>query len=55
MSRRRRSRAAREHHDFDFLFGSWVEDVTVDRALTEQRAIDEDVWKWSEPGALATL
>jgi hypothetical protein len=36
---------SREHHDVDFLFGSWVEDPSVDRALADQRAIDEDVWK----------
>jgi hypothetical protein len=34
-----------ERHDLDFPFGSWVHDSAVDRALEEQRAIDEDVWK----------
>jgi hypothetical protein len=38
-------RESMEHHDLDFLFGSWVEDPTVDRALADQRAIDEDLWK----------
>jgi hypothetical protein len=38
-------REASEHHDVDFLFGSWVEDLTVDRALADQRAIDGDLWK----------
>jgi hypothetical protein len=38
-------REAMEHHDVDFLFGSWVEDPTVDRALADQRAIDEDLWR----------
>jgi hypothetical protein len=38
-------REASEHHDVDFLFGSWVEDLAVDRALADQRAIDEDLWK----------
>jgi hypothetical protein len=33
----------REHHDVDFLFGSWVEDALVDRALADQRAIDPDL------------
>jgi hypothetical protein len=36
---------ATEHHDLDFLFGSWVEDPTVDRALADQRVIDEDLWR----------
>jgi hypothetical protein len=35
----------REHHDLDFLFGSWVEDPVVDRALREQRRIDKALWK----------
>jgi hypothetical protein len=38
-------REASEHHDVDFLFRSWVEDPTVDRALADQRAIDDDLWK----------
>jgi hypothetical protein len=38
-------REAREHHDVDFLFGSWSEDPSVDRALADQRVIDEDLWK----------
>jgi hypothetical protein len=36
---------ASEHHDVDFLFGSWVEDRAVDRALADQRAIDPELWK----------
>jgi hypothetical protein len=38
-------REAREHHDLDFLFGSWVDDPIVDEALAKQRTIDEDLWK----------
>lgn len=38
-------REAREHHDVDFLFGSWVEDPAVDQAMADQRAIDEGLWK----------
>ena len=36
---------AAEHHDIDFLFGSWVEDEAVGTALAEQRRIDKDAWK----------
>jgi hypothetical protein len=36
---------AAEHHDVDFLFGSWVDDPAVDRALADQRRIDEDLWQ----------
>jgi hypothetical protein len=36
---------AAEHHDLDFLFGSWVEDPAVDEALLAQRHIDRDLWK----------
>lgn len=36
---------ARQHHDVDFLFGSWVEDHAVERSLAEQRAVDEDLWR----------
>ena len=36
---------AKEHHDLDFLFGSWVDDPAVDAALADQRAIDADLWK----------
>jgi hypothetical protein len=38
-------REAGEHHDADFLFGSWVEDPLVEGALAAQRTIDEDAWK----------
>jgi len=34
-----------EHHDLDFLFGSWVDDPTVDRALADQRLVDVDSWR----------
>jgi hypothetical protein len=37
-------REATEHHDLDFLFGSWVQDPRVDSALADQRVIDEDLW-----------
>src|SRR5689334_10087150 len=36
---------AKEHHDLDFLFGSWVDDPAVDQALADQRKVDEDLWK----------
>jgi sugar phosphate isomerase/epimerase len=36
---------AAEHHDVDFLFGSWVEDPATERALADQRKIDESLWK----------
>ena len=36
---------AAEHHDLDFLFGSWVEDEAVDAAIGEQRRVDADLWK----------
>jgi hypothetical protein len=36
---------AKEHHDLDFLFGSWVDDPAVDQALEDQRKIDEDLWR----------
>lgn len=36
-------REASERHDVDFLFGSWVEDGAVDRALADQRTLDEDL------------
>lgn len=38
-------REAAEHHDLDFLFGSWVEDSAVDQALAEQRTVDAGLWK----------
>ncbi|MBK9260509.1 MAG: hypothetical protein IPM54_11845 [Polyangiaceae bacterium] len=34
-----------EQHDLDFLFGSWVDDPEVDKALEEQRQIDPELWK----------
>lgn len=33
------------HTDLDAFFGSWVADPVVDRALADQRRIDEDLWK----------
>jgi hypothetical protein len=36
---------ANDHHDVDFLFGSWIEDSSVDRALADQRVVDEELWK----------
>jgi predicted nucleotidyltransferase len=39
------SHEVREQHDLDFLFGSWVEDPEVDRALADQRKIDADIWR----------
>lgn len=34
----------RAHTDLDDLFGSWVHDKAVDRALAEQRKIDPKDW-----------
>ena len=34
-----------EHHDPDFLVGSWVEDPDVGQALADQRKIDADLWR----------
>jgi hypothetical protein len=36
---------AKERHDLDFLFGTWVDDPAVDAALVDQRSIDKDLWK----------
>ncbi|MGH7435911.1 MAG: hypothetical protein ACRENE_09575 [Polyangiaceae bacterium] len=36
---------AKEHHDLDFLFGSWIDDPAVDAAVADQRAIDADLWR----------
>lgn len=35
---------ARTYDDLDDLFGSWVHDKAVDRALAEQRQIDPKDW-----------
>lgn len=35
----------REHHDLDFLFGSWSEDPEVDQALLDQRKIEPNLWR----------
>ena len=31
--------------DLDGFFGSWVRDAAVDRALAEQRRVDDALWK----------
>ena len=31
--------------DLDFLFGAWVKDPEVEKAIAEQRTIDEELWK----------
>jgi hypothetical protein len=33
------------HHDLDHLAGSMTADPQLDRALTEMRQIDEDMWR----------
>lgn len=35
----------RRYDDLERFFGSWVADAAVDRALADQRRIDEDLWK----------
>ena len=35
----------RRYHDLDEFFGSWVEDPAVDRALEEQRRVDDELWR----------
>lgn len=35
----------REQRELDFLFGSWVEDPEVDKALADQRMIEPDLWR----------
>lgn len=38
--------SAREKHaDLDSFFGSWVADRETDRALEEQRRVDEGLWR----------
>ncbi|MBI3555440.1 MAG: hypothetical protein HY074_04155 [Deltaproteobacteria bacterium] len=34
-----------EHHDLDFLVGSWVSDPETDRVLDEQRKLDRRDWE----------
>ncbi len=34
-----------EHHDLDFLIGSWVRDPVTERVLREQRKVDRRDWK----------
>ena len=33
------------NHDFDFLFGTWVEDPAFDEAMKYFDRIDEEMWK----------
>ena len=38
--------AAAQHHDLDFLFGTWTKEADeFDVALAQQRAIDGELWK----------
>jgi hypothetical protein len=39
--------AAAQHHDLDFLFGTWTKEEAdeFDGALALQRAIDGELWK----------
>jgi hypothetical protein len=39
------SAEARERHDLDGFFGSWVPDPKVERALAEQRRVDPRDWE----------
>jgi hypothetical protein len=34
-----------EHHDFDELAGTWVDDPEFDKAMLAFKSIDEDLWK----------
>lgn len=34
-----------EHHDLDFLAGSWQGDNETESALKEQRSIDREMWR----------
>jgi len=33
------------NHDLDFAIGTWVEDAEVEKAIEDQRGIDQDLWK----------
>jgi hypothetical protein len=33
------------YDDLDAFFGSWIEDSAVDRALADQRVVDEELWR----------
>jgi hypothetical protein len=34
-----------EHHDLDFAIGTWVEAPEFDKALSDQRQIEPELWK----------
>jgi len=36
------------YHDLDHFIGTWEEDPEFDRALEDQRQIDEELWKSDE-------
>jgi hypothetical protein len=38
-------RAVQENQDLDFAIGTWVEDAEFDKAIEDQRRIDQDLWK----------
>lgn len=40
-----RAKAGKPHHDFDFLFGSWVPDPAFDEAMKDLRAVDMRDWQ----------
>lgn len=34
-----------EHHDLDWIAGTWVEDPEFDQAVAAQDRIDEEMWR----------
>jgi hypothetical protein len=34
-----------KNHDLDFAIGTWVEDPEFEKAITDQRRIDSELWK----------
>lgn len=34
-----------EHHDLDWIAGTWVEDPSFDEAIAAQNTIDEELWR----------
>jgi hypothetical protein len=34
-----------QHHDLDFMIGTWVEDPEFDKAIEAQDQIDPEMWK----------